>query len=131
MPGEAWLAIVHERDHARFNEAFVEDVRLDLAVMDAPMVGVGELRRYLSATQGMFREIAFTHQADAGGLTYLSWTGRFADREIAGTTVLVRNAEGAIENVQIYHRPRDLAAAFSNELAARLVALPLDQPAVR
>ena len=130
-PGEGWLAIARERDPVRFAAAFVAAVRLDLAVMDDPMTGTGELRRYLTASRGMFQAIAFTHQADAGGRTYLTWEGRFADRDIAGATVLVRNAEGAIVNVQIYHRPRDQAVAFSKELTARLEALSRERPPVR
>lgn len=129
-PGAFWLALVREDDPERFDAAFVEDVRLDLAILDQPMTGADAIWRYLTANRGMLQAIEFTHQADAAGRTYLSWEGRFADRDIAGATVLVRNADGAIENVQIYHRPYDQATAFAAELVARLETVTQEAPLI-
>src|ERR1700694_5906736 len=61
-PGAAWLAITRESDPARFDAAFVENVRLDLAVLDDPMTGASEIRRYLHASREVFPHMSFTHQ---------------------------------------------------------------------
>ena len=85
-----------------------------------PFIGPENLRRYFNASRGIFQRIAFTHETTADSRTCLEWEGEFNGNDIAGTTILVRNALGAIESIQIYHRPFEQVIAFSAELAKRL-----------
>ena len=123
-PGGDWLKIVTEPDPQRFASAFTGNARLDLSVTSGPLIGPENLRRYFNASRGMFQRIAFTHETAAGSRTCLEWEGEFEGRDIAGTTILVRNADGAIESIQLYHRPFEQVIAFSTELAKRLEAPP-------
>jgi hypothetical protein len=68
----------------------------------------------------MYEQIAFVHETRSGARTHLEWEGKFAGREIAGATILVHNAEGAIASIRLYHRPYEQVIAFSAELGRRL-----------
>ena len=119
-PGDAWVKIVSETDPQKFASAFAANARLDLSVTSGPFIGPENLRRYFNASRGMFQRIAFTHETTAGSRICLEWEGEFNGHDVAGATILVRNAAGAIESIQIYHRPFEQVIAFSAELAKRL-----------
>lgn len=68
----------------------------------------------------MFDAINYTHETSAGSRTCLEWEGRFQGRDIGGTTILAFDANGAIERVQLYHRPYNQVISFSAELSHRL-----------
>jgi hypothetical protein len=68
----------------------------------------------------MYDAINFTHETSAGSRTCLEWEGKFQGRDIAGATILASDASGAIERVQLYHRPYDQVISFSAELSRRL-----------
>jgi len=120
-PGSDWLKIVAETNAQAFASYFTSNVRLDLAVTNVPFLGPANLRRYFDASRGMFQQIAFTHETTAGSRTCLEWEGELEGAAIAGTTILVRNADGLIESIQIYQRPYDQVIAFSSALGKRLV----------
>lgn len=119
-PGDDWMKIVTEKNLQTFAFAFTTDVRLDLSVANAPIIGSANLRHYFDASRAMFEQIAFSYETTVGARTFLEWEGEYKGRYIAGTTILVRNASGAIESVQLYHRPYDQVVAFAAELARRL-----------
>ena len=120
-PGYHWLEIIKRPSEEAFAAAFTRDVVLDASVASAPIVGAGAIRAFFDATRAMYDEIAFVHETRSGARTHLEWEGRFAGREIAGATILVHNADGAIASIRLYHRPLEQVMSFSAELARRLV----------
>jgi hypothetical protein len=119
-PGHHWLEILKRPSQEAFAEGFTHDVVLDASVASAPIVGAGAIRAFFDATRTMYDEIAFVHETRSGARTHLEWEGRFGGREIAGATILVHNAEGAVTSIRLYHRPYEQVMAFSDELARRL-----------
>jgi hypothetical protein len=124
-PGHHWLEILKRPSLEAFAVAFTRDVVLDASVASAPIVGASAIRAFFAATRAMYDEIAFVHETRSGARTHLEWEGRFAGREIAGATILVHNADGAITSIRLYHRPYEQVMAVSAELARRL-AVKLD-----
>jgi hypothetical protein len=100
--------------------AFTPNATLDTSVASASIVGAVAVRAFFDATRAMYEQIAFVHETRSDTRTHLEWESRFAGREIAGTTILAHNAEGAIESIRLYHRPYEQVIAFSAELAHRL-----------
>jgi hypothetical protein len=119
-PGQAWLEIVKRPTLEAFATAFAKNVVLDSSVAAIPFVGAAAVWRFFEVTRTMYERIAFTHETRAGLRTCLEWEGTFEGRDVAGATVLTRNAAGMIESIRLYHRPYDLVLAFSTELARRL-----------
>jgi hypothetical protein len=68
----------------------------------------------------MFDAIAFKHEVTAGSRTYLEWEGTFQSNNIAGLTVLTKDAAGLIESIRVYYRPYNVVVAFSADLGGRL-----------
>jgi hypothetical protein len=64
--------------------------------------------------------IRFTHETSMGSRTCLEWEGKFQARDIAGTTIMAFDANGAIESIQLFHRPYEQVIAYSAELGRRL-----------
>ena len=118
--GRAWLEIVKRSTLEAFASAFVKEVVLDTSVLSAPIVGVEGIRAFFNATRTMYDSIAFVHETRSATRTHLEWEGRFAGREIAGTTILGHDAAGLIESIRLYHRPYEQVIAFSAELGRRL-----------
>ncbi len=119
-PGYRWLEIIKRADEEAFAAAFTKHVVLDASVASAPIVGAVAIRAFFEATRAMYEQIAFVHETRSDTRTHLEWESRFAGREIAGTTILAHNAEGAIESIRLYHRPYEQVIAFSAELARRI-----------
>ncbi len=120
-PGHAWLEIIKRPSQEAFASAFTKDAVLDTSVASAPIVGAVAIRAFFDATRTMYDQIAFVHETRSDTRTCLEWEGRFAEREIAGTTVLTHDAGGKIESIRLYHRPYEQVIAFSAELARRLL----------
>jgi hypothetical protein len=64
--------------------------------------------------------INFTHEMSSESRTCLEWEGKFQGKDIAGTTILALSVNGAIESIQLYHRPYEQVIAYSAELGRRL-----------
>jgi hypothetical protein len=118
--GHAWLEIIKRPSQEAVASAFTKDAVLDTSVASTPIVGAVAIRAFFEATRTMYDAIAFVHETHTGTRTQLEWEGRFAGRDIAGTTILARDAAGAIESVRLYHRPYEQVIAFSAEIARRL-----------
>ncbi len=118
--GHAWLEIIRRPSQEAFASAFTRGAVLDTSVASASIVGAVAIRAFFDATRAMYDEIAFVHETRTDTRTYLEWQGRFAGRDIAGTTILAHDAAGAIESIRLYHRPFEQVIAFSAELAHRL-----------
>jgi hypothetical protein len=118
--GQAWLEIVKRPSQEDFASAFTEDVVLDASVLSAPIVGAIAIRAFFDATRGMYDRIEFVNETRSATRIHLEWQGRFAGRDIAGSTILAHDAEGAIESVRLYHRPYEQVIAFSAELAGKV-----------
>jgi hypothetical protein len=118
--GHAWLEIIKRPNQEAFASAFTRDVVLDTSVASASIIGAVAIRAFFDATREMYSEIAFVHETRSDTRTHLEWEGMFVGREIAGTTILAHNADGAIESIRLYHRPYEQVIAFSTELARRL-----------
>jgi hypothetical protein len=118
--GQAWLEIIKRSSQEAFALAFTKEAVLDGSVVSASIVGAVAIRAFFDATRTMYEQIAFAHETRSGTRTHLEWEGRFAGRDIAGTTVLAHDAEGAIESIRLYHRPYEQVISFSAELARRL-----------
>jgi hypothetical protein len=118
--GQAWLEIIKRPSQGEFALAFTHEVVLDASVARGPIVGTVAIRAFFTATRGMYDQIDFVHETRSDSRTYLEWEGRFAGREVAGTTILAYNAQGLIESIRLYHRPYEQVIAFAAELARRL-----------
>ena len=67
----------------------------------------------------MYDAIRFTHETSMGSRTCLEWEGKFQARDIAGTTIMAFDANGAIKSIQLF-RPYEQVIAYSTELGRRL-----------
>jgi hypothetical protein len=122
-PGQDWIAIVRKNGTAEFGKAFAANPTLDASVLNGPCVGVEAIAAFFAATSGgMYETIEFTHETTDGRKTYLEWQGKAFGKHVGGITILTRNNEGLIENIQLYHRPLQVVLEFSRELAKRLEA---------
>jgi len=120
-PGQDWISIVRKNDTAEFGKAFAPNPTLDASVLNGPCVGVEAIAAFFAATSGgMYEAIEFTHETTNGMKTYLEWQGKAFGKNVGGTTILTRNNEGQIENIQLYHSPLQVVVEFSRELAKRL-----------
>jgi hypothetical protein len=119
-PGHAWLQIIQRPSQEAFASAFTKDVVLDTSVASGPIVGATAIRAFFDATRAMYQQIAFVHETRSVTRTHLEWQGKFAGRDIAGTTILAHNAAGTIESIRLYHRPYEQVIVFSADLARRL-----------
>ena len=75
----------------------------------------------------MYDRIAFTVEHHLALWTCLEWEGLYRRRPIAGVTILITDANGAIERIRIFHLPLDQVVAFAADLHRRLD--PVDQGA--
>ena len=122
-PGQDWISIVRKNGTAEFGKAFAPNPTLDASVLNGPCVGVQAIAAFFAATSGgMYETIEFTHETTNGMKTYLEWQGKAFGKNVGGTTILTRNNEGLIENIQLYHSPLQVVVEFSRELAKRLEA---------
>lgn len=103
--GQAWLEIIKRPRQEDFASAFTKDVVLDASVLSAPIVGAVAIWAFLDATRGMYDRIEFVNETRSATRTHLEWQGRFLGQDIAGSTTLAHDAEGAIETVRLYPRP--------------------------
>ena len=122
--GHAWLEIIHRASQNSFAGAFTNNAVLDASVATDPIVGAVAIRAFFDVTRDMYEQIAFVHETSLGSRTHLEWEGRFAGRPIAGSTILTRDANGAIESIRLYHRPYEQVISFAAELARRLPSNP-------
>jgi hypothetical protein len=119
-PGKFWLEIVQRPTLATFAAAFTQGVVLDTSITRGPIVGAADVHSFFEASRGMYETISFTHETGAPPRTCLEWEGRFRGADIGGATVLSFDTNGAIERIQLYHRPYAQVLAYSTELARRL-----------
>jgi hypothetical protein len=104
-----------------FASAFTRNVVLDTLVASAPIVGATAIRTFFDATPAMYEQIAFVHETRSATRTHLEWQGRFAGRNIAGTTILAHNAAGTIERIRLYHRPYEQVIAQAASAALSMM----------
>ena len=123
-PGHSWFEIIKRPTPEAFAAAFTKDVVLDASVLPRSITGTTDVRAFFGATRAMFDAIAFKHEVTAGSRTYLEWEGTFQGNNIAGLTVLTKDAAGLIESIRVfirvYYRPYNVVVAFSADLAGRL-----------
>ena len=119
-PGHSWLEIIKRPTPEAFAAAFTKDVVLDASVLPRSITGATDVRAFFGATRAMFDAIAFKHEVTAESRTYLEWEGTFQGNNIAGLTVLTKDAAGLIESIRVYYRPYNVVVAFSADLADRL-----------
>ena len=119
-PGHAWFEIVRRPTEAAFAAAFASGVVLDTSIASRPIVGPEGLWHFFEASRSMYDTIRFSRETSAGLRTCLEWEGKFRGRDIAGATILGFNTDGAIESIQLFHRPYEQVIAYSAELGCRL-----------
>jgi hypothetical protein len=119
-PGDVWLEIVRRPTEEAFAAAFATDVVLDTSIASQPIVGPTAIWHFFEASRTMYDAIRFTHETSMGSRTCLEWEGKFQVRDIAGTTIMAFDANGAIESIQLFHRPYEQVIAYSTELGRRL-----------
>ncbi len=120
VTGQDWLGIIKRPTKEAFAAAFTEDVALVTSVANVPIVGPVAVRHFFDATRAMYDVIGFVHETRAGAKTFLEWEGIFQGLDVAGATILSRNAEDLIARIQLFHSPYEQVIAFSAELARRL-----------
>jgi hypothetical protein len=119
-PGQFWSEIINRPTLEAFAAAFTAEVVLDASVLPRSIRGAPDVRAFFDATRGMYDTIAFSREENAASRTYLEWEGVFGGRVVAGATILVKDANGLIGNVRLYHSPLYLVNDFSAELLRRL-----------
>jgi hypothetical protein len=119
-PGQIWLEILKRPTQETFAAAFSRNIVIDTSIAMRSIIGPVDLRSFFDASRTMYDAISFTHETSAGSRTCLEWEGRFQGKDIAGTTILAFDANGAIESIQLYHRPYEQVIAYSAELGRRL-----------
>jgi ketosteroid isomerase-like protein len=119
-PGHSWLEIIKRPSPEAFAAAFTKDVVLDASVLPRSITGATDVRAFFRATRAMFDAVAFKHEVTVGSRTYLEWEGTFQGNNVAGLTVLTKDAAGLIESIRVYYRPYNVVVAFSADLAGRL-----------
>jgi hypothetical protein len=119
-PGRVWLEIVRRPTEEAFAAAFATDVVLDTSIASRPIVGPPGIWHFFEASRTMYDTIRFTHETSMGSRTCLEWEGKFQARDIAGTTIIAFDANGAIKSIQLFHRPYEQVIAYSTELGRRL-----------
>jgi hypothetical protein len=119
-PGHVWFEIVRRPTEEAFAAAFATDVVLDTSIANRRIVGPPAIWHFFQASRTMYDSIRFTHETSAGSRTCLEWEGKFQARDIAGTTLIAIDADGAIKSMQLFHRPYEQVIAYSAELARRL-----------
>jgi hypothetical protein len=119
-PGQSWLEIIKRPTPEAFAAAFTKNVVLDASVLPRSVTGGTDVRAFFAATREMFDALAFKHEVTAGSRTYLEWEGTFQGNDVAGLTVLTKDAARLIESIRVYYRPYSAVVAFSADLARRL-----------
>ncbi|MGY3591357.1 hypothetical protein ACVIGB_009062 [Bradyrhizobium sp. USDA 4341] len=120
LPGADWIAIVRKHASPEFAAAFVERPVLKASVLRHPCVGAQAIGAFFGVASEMYETITFTNETVDQGKTYLEWEGRVFGLDVRGATILTRNPAGLIENIQLYHSPRDVLTRFSAEIESRL-----------
>lgn len=115
-----WGEIIRRGTLEDFATAFSPDAILEASVAFEPIRGAEAIRAFFGATRSMYDSIAFTREAAEAGRTYLEWQGRAFGEDVAGITILARNAQGEIESIQLFHRPFQMVRKCSAYLAQRL-----------
>ncbi|MGB7100743.1 MAG: hypothetical protein WBD95_18515 [Xanthobacteraceae bacterium] len=119
-PGNTWTGILKRPTQEAFAAAFSKNIAIDTSIATRSIIGAVDLRNFFDASRTMYDAINFTHETSSGSRTCLEWEGKFQGRDIAGTTILAFDANGAIESIQLYHRPYAQVIAYSAELSRRL-----------
>ena len=104
-PGQAWISIISRPSEEDFANAFTVQATLEASVLAKPLTGPSAIRRFFTATRGMYDRIAFIGETETDKATYLEWSGRFHGEPVAGVTVLTLNELGLIEAGRLYHHP--------------------------
>jgi hypothetical protein len=119
-PAEDWLAILSRPTLEAFAEAFVAMPTLEASVLATPIRDARGIRAFFHATRAMYDVIAFTAEHRWDVWTCLEWEGLYRGRPIAGATLLITDANGAIERIRLFHTPLDQVVAFAADLSRRL-----------
>ena len=119
-PGEAWSEIVRRPTLQEFSRAFAANVVLEASVVSRPIIGPARLWAFFQATRAMYERIGFTHEIGTKARTCLEWEGVFADKPVAGVTIITRDDRGAITSVRLHHRPFDQVVAFAEMISRHL-----------
>ena len=119
-PGAAWTEIVSRPTLEKFSFAFASDVVLEASVLSRPIIGPTGLWAFFQATRAMYERIGFTHEIGTKARTCLEWEGVFADKPVAGVTIITRDDRGAITSVRLHHRPFDQVVAFAETISRHL-----------
>jgi hypothetical protein len=123
---ELWNSAVRDASGGTFATVVAANVRLEGTAFTSPIHGVEDVWAVLRASAGIFEELRFTREAEAGERSYLEWDGTLLHEAIAGVTVIETDTGGRISHVAIYHRPLTAALNFSAELGRRLANSALD-----
>jgi hypothetical protein len=118
--GHAWLEILHRPGLAEFAGAFSSGVTIEASVLPSALIGAHDVRAFFETTKKIYSSVGFTFESTVGPRTFLGWEGQFAGQQVAGITVLERDADGRISAIHLHHRPLPAVLAFSAELARRL-----------
>jgi hypothetical protein len=120
-PGGFWREIVTRATLGHFATAFVDDVVFETSSCNRRVRGPAELRILISAMSSLYSSLEFVAQNDALDRTYLEWTGRALGEDVAGVTVIERDASGKIASVRLHQRPLSAVVRFAMELGRRQI----------
>src|SRR5260370_3624179 len=118
----SWRSLVRQNGTPEFAAAFTKDAILDASVLASSLQGADAIGRFFKATTTMYETLQFTAATTAGEKTYMEWAGTIFGRDVAGITVVARDASGLIRSVHLYHLPLEMVSDFAAELAKRMAA---------
>jgi hypothetical protein len=120
-PGDFWREIVARETLGYFATAFADDVVFETSSCNRTVRGPAELRTLIRAMSSLYSSLEFVAQNDALDRTYLEWTGSALGEDVAGVTVIERDASGKITSVRLHQRPLGAVVRFANELGRRQI----------
>jgi ketosteroid isomerase-like protein len=118
---QSWTDAFARKSADAFAAAFADDVVLEGSALTRPIEGRDRVMRVMATASTIYESLVFTHEASAGGRSYLEWEATaFGGVVLRGVTVLTKDADGRIVHAAIHHRPLGAALRFSAELGERL-----------
>ncbi len=120
-PAADWKGAFAEKKQSDFAATLAENVVFEASVMKRTVTGRAAVSEILGNASALYETLVFTEQASSGPRQYVEWKARtFGGPELAGITILTRDADGLIAAIAIHHRPLDGLLDFSEKLGRRL-----------
>ena len=125
---DGWRRSFADQSQSEFAEQFADEIVLEATTLAKPAEGKHSVAAIRAAASSIYESLEFTAEAQCASTTYLQWRATaFGGMQIAGVTLLERDARGKIVAASIRHRPLGPVLRFSAEIRDRLAGvIPAD-----